>query len=166
MAKVTFKDNPVTLAGELPAVGSQAPDFLLTGTDLADKSLKDYGGKKVILNIFPSIDTPVCAISTKKFNSEANKLSNAAILCVSQDMPFAHGRFCGAEGLEKVIPLSSLRNDDFGRKYGVRLMDGPLAGLFARAIVVLDESGKVVYTELVPDIAQEPNYDAALAAVR
>lgn len=166
MAKVTFKDNPVTLAGELPAVGSQAPDFLLTGTDLTDKGLKDYAGKKVILNIFPSIDTPVCATSTKKFNGEADKLSNVAILCVSQDMPFAHGRFCGAEGLEKVIPLSSLRNDDFGKKYGVRLMDGPLAGLFARAIVVLDASGKVVYTELVPDIGQEPNYDAALAAVR
>ena len=155
----------MTLAGELPAVGSQAPDFLLTGTDLTDKGLKDYAGKKVILNIFPSIDTPVCATSTKKFNGEADKLSNVAILCVSQDMPFAHGRFCGAEGLEKVIPLSSLRNDDFGKKYGVRLMDGPLAGLFARAIVVLDASGKVVYTELVPDIGQEPNYDAALAAV-
>ncbi len=166
MAKVTFKDNPVTLAGELPGVGSQAPDFLLTGTDLTDKSLKDYAGKKVILNIFPSIDTPVCATSTRKFNGEADKLSNVAILCVSQDMPFANGRFCGAEGLEKVIPLSSLRNDDFGKKYGVRLMDGPLAGLFARAIVVLDASGKVVYTELVPDIGQEPNYNAALAAIR
>ena len=166
MAKVTFKNNPVALAGELPAVGSPAPDFLLTGTDLADKRLKDFAGKKVILNIFPSIDTPVCAASTRKFNGEADKLDNAAILCVSVDLPFAHGRFCGAEGLSKVVPLSALRNDDFEKKYGVRLMDGPLAGLFARAIVVLDESGKVVYTELVPDIGHEPNYEAALSAAR
>ena len=166
MAKVTSRNHPVTLAGELPKVGSPAPDFLLTGTDLADKSLKDYAGKKVILNIFPSIDTPVCAISTRRFDSEANRLDNVAILCVSVDLPFAHGRFCRAEGLKKVVPLSSLRNDNFGKKYGVRLMDGPLAGLFARAIVVLDESAKVIYTELVPDISDEPNYGAALSAAR
>jgi thiol peroxidase len=166
VAKVTSRNHPVELAGELPKLGSPAPDFLLTGTDLTDKSLKDYAGKKVILNIFPSIDTPVCATSTRRFDSEADKLDNVAILCVSADLPFAHGRFCRAEGLKQVVPLSSLRNDDFGDKYGVRLMEGPLAGLFARAIVVLDESGKVIHTELVPDIGDEPNYEAALAAVR
>jgi thiol peroxidase len=166
VAKVMSRNNPVTLAGELPPVGAPAPDFLLTGTDLQEKSLKDYAGKKIILNIFPSIDTPVCAASTRKFDSEAEKLGNVVVLCVSVDLPFAHGRFCRAEGLKNVIPLSSLRNHDFGENYGVRLMEGPLAGLFARAVVVLDETGKVLHTELVPDISDEPNYEAALAAVR
>ncbi len=166
MAKVNFKGNPVTIAGDLPAVDSQAPDFVLTGTDLSDVSLKNYSGKKVILNIFPSIDTPVCAASTRRFNAEASKLDNTVVLCISQDLPFAHGRFCGAEGLEDVISLSSFRNDDFGKSFGVQVMEGPLAGLFARAVVVLDGSGKVVYTEMVPEIGEEPNYDGALAAVR
>ena len=165
MARTTFKGNPVTLSGNLPSVGSTAPNFVLTRTDLSDATLKDFSGKRIILNIFPSIDTPVCATSTRKFNTEVTKLGNTEVLCVSRDLPFAHGRFCGAEELHRVIPLSSLRNDDFGKSYGVRLMDGPLAGLFARAVVVLNESGKVIYTELVPDIAQEPNYQSALAAV-
>lgn len=166
MARVNFKGNPVTIAGDLPAVDSQAPDFVLTGTDLSDVSLKNYSGKKVILNIFPSIDTPVCAASTRRFNAEASKLDNTVVLCISQDLPFAHGRFCGAEGLEDVISLSSFRNDDFGKSFGVQVMEGPLAGLFARAVVVLDGSGKVVYTEMVPEIGEEPNYDGALSAVR
>jgi len=166
VAKVTSRNQSIELAGELPAVGSQAPDFLLTGTDLQDKTLEDYAGKRVILNIFPSIDTPVCATSTKRFDSEARKLGNVVILCVSADLPFAHGRFCKAEGLSRVVPLSSLRDHEFGTRYGVRLMEGALAGLFARAVVALDETGRVIYTELVPDISDEPDYESALAAVR
>ena len=166
VAKVTSRNQSIELAGELPAVGLPAPDFRLTGTDLQDKTLRDYAGKKVILNIFPSIDTPVCATSTKKFDSVAKDLGNVVILCVSADLPFAHGRFCKTEGLSQVVPLSSLRDYDFGTRYGVRLMEGALAGLFARAVVVLDENGRVIYTELVPDISDEPDYESALTAVR
>ncbi len=166
MAKVTLGGNPINTCGDLTAVGSKAPDFNLTNTDLADVSLKDYAGKKVILNIFPSLDTPVCAASVRKFNSEANNLDNTAVLCISADLPFAQKRFCGAEGLEKVIPLSALRNRDFGKDYGVEIVDGPLAGVFARAIVVLDGDGTVTYTQLVPEIKEEPNYEEALAAVK
>ncbi len=166
MAKVTLGGNPINTSGDLPAVGTKAPDFKLTTTDLADVSLKDYAGKKVILNIFPSLDTDVCANSVRKFNSEANNLDNTAVLCVSVDLPFAQKRFCGAEGLENVIPLSELRNRDFGKGYGVNIVDGPLAGVFARAIVVVDGGGKVAYTQLVPEIKEEPNYKAALAAVK
>ncbi len=166
MATVILGGNPVNTSGELPAVGSQAPDFKLTKTDLGDVSLADFAGKKIILNIFVSIDTGVCATSVKTFNSEAGGLGGTAVLCVSKDLPFAHGRFCGAEGIENVTSLSDLRGSDFGRAYGVLMTDGSLAGLFARSIVVVDESGKVVYTELVPTVSDEPNYKAALAAVK
>jgi thiol peroxidase len=166
MAQVTLGGNPINTNAGLPAVGSKASDFNLTTTDLADVSLKDYAGKKVILNIFPSLDTPVCANSVRKFNAEANNLENTAVLCISADLPFAQKRFCGAEGLEKVIPLSALRNRDFGKDYGVEIVDGPLAGVFARAIVVLDGDGTVTYTQLVPEIKEEPNYEEALAAVK
>lgn len=162
MAKITLKGNPINTCGTLPAVGSQAADFVLTKTDFADVSLQNFTGKKIVLNIFPSIDTPVCATSVRRFNAEAVKLNNAVVLCVSVDLPFAHQRFCGAEGLEKVIPVSELRKRKFGEDYGVRIIDGPLAGLLSRAVVVIDEKGKVIYTEQVPEIAQEPNYEAAL----
>ncbi len=166
MATVILGGNPVNTSGELPAVGSQAPDFNLTKTDLGDVSLADFAGKKIILNIFVSIDTGTCATSVKTFNSEAGGIDSTAVLCVSKDLPFAHGRFCGAEGIENVTSLSDLRGSDFGKAYGVLMTDGALAGLFARSIVVVDESGKVVYTELVPTVSEEPNYKAALAAVK
>jgi len=162
MAEITLKGNPIHTCGKLPAVGSQAADFVLTKTDFADVSLQNFAGKKIVLNIFPSIDTPVCATSVRRFNAEAVKLNNAVVLCVSVDLPFAHSRFCGAEGLQNVIPVSELRKRKFGEDYGVRIIDGPLAGLFSRAVVIIDEKGKVIYTEQVPEIAQEPNYEAAL----
>jgi thiol peroxidase len=162
MAEITLKGNPIHTCGKLPAVGSQAADFVLTKTDFADVSLQNFAGKKIVLNIFPSIDTPVCATSVRRFNAEAVKLNNAVVLCVSVDLPFAHNRFCGAEGLQNVIPVSELRKRKFGEDYGVRIIDGPLAGLFSRAVVVIDEKGKLIYTEQVPEIAQEPNYEAAL----
>jgi len=166
MARITLKGNPINTSGNLPSVGSKAPDFKLTKGDLSDTTLKDYAGKKVILNIFPSIDTGVCAASTRKFNAEASKLNNAVVLCVSADLPFALNRFCGAEGIKNVVTGSDLRNKNFGEAYGVRITDGPLAGLLARSVVVLDEKGNVKYTEQVPEIAQEPNYDAALKATQ
>lgn len=166
MAKITLKGNPINTSGALPAVGSQAPEFVLTKTDLSDVSLKDLQGKRVILNIFPSIDTDVCAASVRHFNADANALENTVVLCVSLDLPFAHGRFCGAEGLDKVDSVSELRNHDFGEQYGVRIIDGPLAGLLSRAVVVLDENGNVTYTQQVPEIVQEPDYEAVLNAVR
>ncbi len=162
MAKITLKGNEINTSGDLPAVGSQAPDFCLTKTDLSDVSLSDLKGKRVILNIFPSIDTDICAASVRRFNADANAMNNTTVLCVSQDLPFAHARFCGAEGLESVDSVSELRNSDFGANYGARIVDGPLAGLLSRAVVVLDEDGKVIYNEQVPEIVQEPNYDAAL----
>jgi thiol peroxidase len=166
MAQVKFKGDPVNTIGELPQVGDQAPDFVLTKTDLADISLKDLAGKKVVLNIFPSVDTPVCATSVRRFNAEINNYANAVVVCASKDLPFAHARFCGAEGLENVISASELRNSEFGDRYGVRIAEGPLKGLFARAVVVLDENGKVLYTQLVPEITEEPDYEAALKAVQ
>lgn len=165
MAQVTFQGSPVNTVGDLPAVGQVAPDFTLTKTDLSDISLGDYKGKKLVLNIFPSVDTPVCAASVRRFNDEAGKLENTEVLCISRDLPFALGRFCGAEGLERVTSASELRSDAFGKDYGVRLADSALAGLFARAIVVIDEEGKVIYTQLAPEIAEEPDYEAALAAL-
>ena len=165
MAQVTLKGNPIHTIGELPEIGEQAPDFILTKTDMSDISLKDFAGKKIVLNIFPSIDTPVCAMSVRKFNSEINKFGNAVAICASLDLPFAHQRFCGTEGLENVISVSELRNRDFGDRYGMRITDGPLKGLLARAVVVVDENGKVIYTQLVPEIAQEPDYEPALAAL-
>jgi thiol peroxidase len=165
MAIITLKGNPIHTCGELPKVGSKASDFVLTKTDLADVSLKDFAGKRIVLNIFPSIDTSVCATSVRKFNAEASNLKNTVVLCVSLDLPFAHARFCGAEGLNNVISVSELRNRAFGEAYGVRIIDGPLAGLLSRAVVIIDEKGKVKYTEQVPEIAQEPNYEAALKAL-
>jgi thioredoxin-dependent peroxiredoxin len=166
MASIKFKGNPINTAGTLPAVGSKAPDFKLTKTDLSDVSLKDFAGKKVVLNIFPSIDTGVCATSVRKFNQEAAKLSNAVVVGVSRDLPFAHKRFCGAEGIDKVVTTSDLRDGSFGKSYGVTMVEGPLAGLLSRSVVVLDESGKVVYTEQVPEITQEPDYAKALDALK
>ncbi len=162
MAQITFKGDPVHTIGELPKIGDKAPDFLLTKTDLSDISLKDVSGKKVILNIFPSIDTPVCSISVARFNEEISKFDNAIVIGASLDLPFAHARFCEAEGIKNVTTASELRNREFGSNYGVRMVDGPLAGLLARAIVVIDENSKVIYTQLVGEITQEPDYDKAL----
>lgn len=166
MAQITLKGNPIHTSGTLPSVGSKAPDFKLTQGNLSDISLKDYAGKKVVLNIFPSIDTGVCATSVRKFNAEAANLPNTVVLCVSADLPFAHNRFCGAEGIKSVVTGSEFKEHKFGDVYGVRITDGPLTGLLARSVVVLDETGTVKYTEQVPEIAQEPNYDAALNAIK
>ncbi|MBF0177084.1 MAG: thiol peroxidase [Magnetococcales bacterium] len=165
MAKITLKGNPINTCGNLPAVGSKAPDFVLTKTDLSDVSLKDFHGKTLVLNIFPSIDTAVCATSVRRFNADVDKMPNAVVLCVSLDLPFAHGRFCGAEGLQKVVPATELRQRGFGEAYGVRIVDGPLAGLLARAVVVVDPQGKVKYAQQVPEIVQEPDYEAAIKAI-
>jgi thiol peroxidase len=167
MAKITLQGNPFNTVGDLPQVGAKAPEFKLTTSDLADVSLESYKGKKVVLNIFPSLDTPVCATSVRKFNAEADKLENTVVLCVSKDLPFAHKRFCATEGLENVISVSELREDsEFSKAYGVGIADGPLAGLMSRAVVVLNEEGNVVYNEQVPEIAQEPNYEEALKAIK
>jgi thioredoxin-dependent peroxiredoxin len=165
MAQVTFKGSPIAIVGGLPAKGSKAPSFKLVGADLDDVSLGAFSGKKVVLNIFPSIDTPVCAMSVKTFNQKAAGFSDVVVLCVSVDLPFAQGRFCGAEGIASVKTLSAFRDRAFGDAYGVRILEGPLAGLFARAVVVIDADGTVLYSELVPEIAQEPDYAAALAAL-
>jgi thiol peroxidase len=165
MASITLKGNPATTVGDLPVTGSPAPAFTTVKTDLSDCSLAELSGKKIILNIFPSIDTGVCATSTRRFNQDAVALENTVVVCVSADLPFALGRFCGAEGLEDVVPVSTFRNPEFGTDYGVTIADGALAGLLSRAVVVIDESGTVVYTEQVPEITQEPNYEAALAAL-
>lgn len=158
--------NPINTIGELPPVGSAAPEFKLTAADLSDKSLADFADKKVILNIFPSIDTPVCATSVRKFNAEASQLSDTVVLCISRDLPFAQARFCGAEGLENVVNLSELRNTNFGSDYGVTIVDGPLAALLSRAVVILDETHKVIYSEQVADIVIEPDYAAALKTLK
>jgi thiol peroxidase len=162
MAKIKLKGNVINTVGELPQAGDVAPDFKLTKNDLSDVTLQEYRGKKVVLNIFPSLDTAVCAMSVRKFNAEAENLSNTVVLCISRDLPFAQARFCGAEGLENVITLSEMRDGDFSQHYGVRIIDGPMAGLMARAVVILNEGGVVKYTELVPEITQEPNYEEAL----
>ena len=166
MAKVTLGGNPANTAGNLPEVNQQAPAFTLVKTDLSEVSLSDYKGKNVILNIFPSVDTKVCATSVRKFNEQATALDNTVVLCISKDLPFAQARFCGAEGIENAIPLSNFRDDDFGKSYGVTLADGAFKGLNARAVVVINADGKVSYTELVPEIGNEPDYDNALAAVK
>lgn len=165
MAQITLKGNPIHTCGELPAVGAPAPDFRLTRSDLADVTLADYAGQRLVLNIFPSIDTAVCAMSVRRFNAEAGKLPDTAVICVSLDLPFAHKRFCGAEGLDKVISATELRERGFGEAYGVRITDGPLAGLLSRAVVVVDGAGKIIYTQQVPEIVEEPDYDAVLAAL-
>ena len=165
MATITLKGNEIHTNGELPAIGSQAADFKLVDAELGDRSLADYAGQKKLLNIVPSLDTPVCATSTRKFNEAAAGQDNVVMLVISADLPFAMGRFCSAEGIDKVVPLSMMRSRNFAKDYGVLIEDGPLAGITARAIVILDESDKVVYTELVPEIGQEPDYDKALAAL-
>jgi thiol peroxidase len=164
MATITFKGNPVETIGALPAVNTKAPDFSLTKTDLSNVSISDHAGKRLILNIFPSIDTPVCAASTRRFNQEAGNLNNTVVLCISADLPFAHNRFCELEGLKDVVPLSVFRSPDFGKDYGVTITTGPLAGLLSRAIVIIDQSGTVIYTQQVSEIAEEPDYGAALEA--
>lgn len=166
MAHITLRGNPVDTVGDLPAVGSAAPAFTLVKTDLTEVSLRDVAGKRVVLNIFPSLDTPTCAMSVRTFNQQAGHLGNAAVLCISADLPFAMSRFCGAEGLNHVIPASVFRSPGFGRDYGVLITTGPLAGLLSRAVVILDEGGKVLYTQQVPEIADEPDYAAALDALR
>ncbi len=162
MATITLEGNEIHTVGELPAIGSDAPAFTLTNAEMGTATLSDYSGKKIVLNIFPSIDTGICAESTRRFNSAAGSLENTAVLCISADLPFALSRFCGAENLNNVITLSTFRNPEFGDDYGVRISDGPVAGLMSRAVVIIDESGKIVYTEQVPEIVQEPDYDAAL----
>lgn len=164
MASVTLRGNPLSTSGELPSVGAPAPEFSLVGSDLGEIGTESLTGKRVVLNIFPSIDTPTCAMSVRVFNERAASLDNAVVVCVSEDLPFAQNRFCGAEGIENCLTASAFRSD-FADAYGVRLLDGPLKGLMARAIVVLDEAGTVVHTELVPEIAQEPDYDAALGSL-
>ncbi len=165
MANITLKGNPFHTVGNLPEIGTQAPDFKLRKTDLSEATLADFKGKRVVLNIFPSLDTDVCATSVRKFNAEAEKLNNTVVLCASLDLPFAHSRFCAAEGLGNVVSLSELHDRSFGESYGVRIVDGPMAGLFSRAVVIIDEGGKVTYTEQVPEIVQEPNYEVAIAAL-
>ncbi|NOR51472.1 MAG: thiol peroxidase [Gammaproteobacteria bacterium] len=165
MADITLKGNPIHTNGELPAIGSTAPDFSLVGLDLADVSLANYAGKKKLLNIVPSLDTPVSATSTQKFNSAMADKSDAVALVISADLPFAMKRFCGAESIENVISLSMMRSKSFAKDYGMLITDGPMAGLCARCVVVLDENNQVIYTQLVPEIVEEPDYDAALAAL-
>lgn len=165
MATITLEGNEIHTTGRLPLVGSAAPDFRLTSAELTEMTLADFAGKKIILNIFPSLDTGVCAESVRHFNASIASISNVVVLCISADLPFAHSRFCSAEGIEGVKTLSTFRNPEFGDNYGVKITDGPIAGLMSRAIVVIDEKGTVSYTEQVPEIAQEPNYVAALAHV-
>ena len=165
MSEITLQGNPVQTVGSLPAIGKPAPPFKLVKTDLSGVGLQDFSGKNVILNIFISLDTSVCAASVRRFNKEAGESPDTVVLCISADLPFAHNRFCEAEGLNEVIPLSVFRSPEFGRDYGVTFGTGPLVGLLSRAIVIIDKSGKVFYTEQVPEIGQEPDYDAALLAL-
>ena len=166
MTAVTLKGNPVTIGGTFPSVGQTAPDFSLVAKDLSDVSLKNFAGKRKVLNIVPSLDTPTCATSTRKFNESASKLNNTVVLVISADLPFAMSRFCVAEGLENVITLSLMRGRAFMSNYGVEITSPPLAGVTARAVLVLDENNKVIHAQLVSEIADEPNYDAALAALK
>ncbi len=166
MATITFKGNEIHTNGQLPEVGSKAIDFTLTKNDLSAAKLSDFAGKRVILNIFPSIDTGICAASVRHFNQDASQLENTEVLCISRDLPFAQTRFCGAEGIDKVATVSDFKDGSFGKNYGLEMTDGPLQGLHARAVVVLNENQEVIYTELVPEIAQEPNYEAAIAVLK
>ncbi len=161
MAQITLQGSPVTTIGELPEIGTKGKDFKLVNQGLEVKSLSDYAGSKIVLNIFPSIDTPTCATSVRSFNKQVSALENTKVLCISKDLPFAMGRFCGAEGIENVEVLSDFRNGDFGKDYGLTITDSVLEGLHSRAVVVLDESGKVLHSEQVSEIADEPNYEAA-----
>ena len=164
--QVTLQGNAVTLAGHFPTVGQKAPEFSLVGKDLNDVSLAQFSGKRKVLNIFPSVDTGVCAASVRHFNQSAGNLENTVVLCISADLPFAQARFCGAEGIENVVTLSTLRGDKFKEDYGVAITSGPLAGLTSRAVIVLDENNNVVYTQLVDEITTEPDYDSALNALK
>jgi len=163
MASITLGGNSIHTSGELPKVGSKAADFTLVKTDLSTATLADYKGSRVVLNIFPSIDTGTCATSVRKFNEKVSSLVNTKVLCISRDLPFAQKRFCGAEGLENVVNLSDFKNGSFGKNYGLEITDGPLAGLHSRVVIVLDENGTILYSEQVSEIANEPNYEAALA---
>lgn len=165
MAKITLRGNPVDTAGNLPANGAAAPAFTLVKTDLSEVTLADFAGSKLVLNIFPSIDTPTCATSVRKFNQQASDMPNTKVLCVAADLPFALARFCGAEGIKNVATASTFRNPEFGSTYGVQIINGPLKGLMSRAVVVIDEQGKVIHTEQVSEIANEPNYEAVLKAL-
>ncbi len=165
MATITLKGNAISTSGQLPAVGSILPSFTLVKTDLSEVSLPDFAGKRLVLNIFPSLDTSVCATSVRRFNQEATSLGDTLVLCISADLPFAHARFCVAEGLDRVVPLSVFRSPEFGQEYGLVIVDGPLKGLLSRAVIVADASGKVLYAEQVPEIVQEPDYARALAAL-
>jgi thiol peroxidase len=164
MSQITLQGNAINTIGKLPETGTQAPDFSLVAADLSTKTMADYKGKKIIMNIFPSLDTGTCAASVRRFNTEASKLENTVVLCISKDLPFAQARFCGAEGLEDVHTLSDFRSD-FGKDYGVEIIDGPLAALESRAVVIVDEAGKISYTQQVSEIVDEPDYDAVLAAL-
>lgn len=166
MANITFKGKSVKTIGELPDLGAKAPEFVLTRPGMEDVRLSDFSGKKVIMNIFPSIETPVCAESVRRFNAVADQLDNTVVLCVSKDLPFSHERFNMAEGLDNVVSASELRNQDFGKDYGVRITEGPLSGLLARAVIVLDENHRVIYTQQVPEIGEEPDYESALQIAR
>ena len=167
MAEITLKGNPIHTNDQLPTEVKSAPDFKLTKTDLSDVSLNDFKGKRVLLNIFPSLDTDVCAASVRKFNAQAGDLENTVVLSVSKDLPFAHNRFCSTEGLDNVVSTTQLRSDStFAKDYGIEIVDGPMAGLMARSVVVIDEDGTVKYTELVPEIAQEPDYQKAIDALK
>ncbi|WP_264520966.1 thiol peroxidase [Flavobacterium sp. N1994] len=165
MATITLGGNPIHTSGELPKIGSKAPDFELVKTDLSKARLSDFAGSKVILNIYPSVDTGTCATSTRTFNAKASEMENTKVVCIARDLPFAFKRFCGAEGLDNVICLSDFNTGNFGKNYGLEMTDGPLAGLHSRVVIVLDENGVIQYTEQVPEIADEPNYGAALAAL-
>ncbi len=166
MAKITLKGNPVNTLGNLPEKGTQAPEFHLVKQDLSVAKLSDFKGQKVVLNIFPSLDTATCAMSVRRFNTEASNLENTVVLCISKDLPFAQARFCGAEGLDKVITLSDFRNGSFGKDYQLEIADGPLAGLESRVVIIVDENGKVIYTQQVPEIVDEPDYESALEALK
>ena len=165
MASITLGENPINTSGELPKIGSDAPQFHLLKTDLSMATLSDFAGCKLVLNIFPSIDTGTCATSVRTFNAKAAEVKNTKVLCISRDLPFAQKRFCGAEGLENVINLSDFKTGSFGKDYGLEIIDGALAGLHSRVVIVLDENGVVTYAEQVPEIADEPNYEAALATL-
>ena len=165
MADITLKGNAINTIGNLPKIGSKAPNFKLTAVDLSYKSLSDFEGKKVILNIFPSVDTGTCATSVREFNKSMANLENTVVLCISRDLPFAQARFCGAEGIENVIMLSDFANGSFGKDYQLEIANGPLANLHSRAVVIINENGNVVYTEQVSEIVDEPNYEAALKAI-
>jgi len=166
MTTITLQGKPIHTVGDLPQVGSHAPAFQLTQSDLSEITHKDLSQTKLILNVFPSLDTDVCAASVRRFNAEASALPNTKVLCISMDLPFAHQRFCTTENITNVMSCSVFRHPEFGKDFGVTIIDGPLAGLMSRAIVIIDETGKVIYTEQVPEISQEPNYDAALQAAK